>query len=179
MMRGLIVVITAIFSIIFLKRKQYRHHWTGVVLILVGVFLVGYVSVAAGSKSSDSSGSELFGIVLLIISQLFTGTMFIVEEKLLGDYYLEPFQIVGLEGMWGLSYYIVLLPIMQLVQCGSQTDPKGLGKLCNYGYLENSSFAFYQMKENGMIVLLVCMTILCIACFNSFGIACTKYASAA
>lgn len=71
--------------------------------------------------------------------------MFIVEEKLLGDYYLEPFQIVGLEGMWGLSYYIVLLPIMQYIKCGNQEDPKGFGLLCNYGYLENSSFAFYQM----------------------------------
>lgn len=81
---------------------------------------------------------------MLIVSQLFTGTMFIVEEKLLGDYYLEPFQIVALEGMWGCAYYIILLPIMQLVTC-SQTDPQGFGKLCNYGYLENSSFAFYQM----------------------------------
>jgi hypothetical protein len=68
--------------------------------------------------------------------------MFVVEEKLLGDYYLEPFQIVGTEGMWGISYYIVLLPIMQIIQCGNQFDPKGLGLLCNYGYLENSAFAF-------------------------------------
>jgi hypothetical protein len=38
--------------------------------------------------------------------------MFIVEEKILGNYVLEPFQIVGTEGMWGLAYYIFLLPIM-------------------------------------------------------------------
>ena len=113
MMRGLIVVITALMSIIFLKRKQYRHHWTGIVLIITGVFLVGFVSIKAqGSSGSDSGGSEVFGIFLLICSQMFTGAMFIIEEKLLGDYYLEPFQIVGCEGMWGLSYYIVLLPIM-------------------------------------------------------------------
>lgn len=112
MMRGLIVVITALMSILFLGRKQYRHHWTGIVLIIFGVFWVGYVSVAA-SKNSDSgsSGSELLGIFLLICSQLFTGVMFITEEKLLSDYYLEPFQIVGTEGMWGLTYYVVLLPI--------------------------------------------------------------------
>jgi uncharacterized membrane protein len=46
MMRGLIVVITAVMSIVFLKKKQYRHHLTGVILIITGVFLVGYVSVA-------------------------------------------------------------------------------------------------------------------------------------
>ena len=87
-------------------------------------------------------GSELLGIFLLICSQLFTGVMFITEEKLLSDYYLEPFQIVGTEGMWGLTYYVVLLPIFQYVHC-SFTDPKGLGNLCAYGYLENSSFAWY------------------------------------
>ena len=115
-MRGLIVPITALMSVVFLKKKQYRHHITGIILIITGVFLVGYVSVA-GSKSDggSSGGSELFGIFLLIVSQCFTGTMFIVEEKILGDYYLEPFQIVGTEGMWGLAYYILLLPMMQVV----------------------------------------------------------------
>jgi len=87
----------------------------------------------------------LLGIVLLIGSQLFTGAMFIIEEKILGDYYLEPFQIVGTEGMWGLFYYLALLPIMQLISC-DQLHPTGLGKLCNYGYLENSSFAYFQMS---------------------------------
>jgi drug/metabolite transporter (DMT)-like permease len=112
MMRGLIVPITALMSVVFLKKRQYRHHVAGIILIITGVFLVGYVSVAGSKSDGASSGSELFGIFLLIVSQCFTGTMFIVEEKLLGDYYLEPFHIVGTEGMWGLAYYIMLLPIM-------------------------------------------------------------------
>jgi uncharacterized membrane protein YoaK (UPF0700 family) len=35
------------------------------------------------------------------------------------------------------------------------------------------------MTQSGIVVMLVVMTIVCIACFNSFGIACTKYASSA
>ena len=97
----------------------------------------------------------------------------------MGDYYLEPFKVVGLEGMWGLTYYFALLPIMQMVQCGNQVDPKTFGLLCNYGYLENSAFAFSQMGENGWIIFLIFLTIISIAAFNSFGIATTKYASAA
>jgi len=112
MMRGLIVVITALMSIIFLGRKQYRHHWVGVVLIITGVFIVGYVSVKASGSSGDTGGSAFLGILLLIGSQLFSGSMFIIEEKILGDYYLEPFYIVGTEGLWGCAYYIVLLPVM-------------------------------------------------------------------
>jgi hypothetical protein len=42
---------------------------------------------------------------------LFAGSLFVVEEKLLGDYYLHPLKVVGLEGMWGLTYYVILLPL--------------------------------------------------------------------
>jgi len=115
--------------------------------------------------------------MLLLVSQLFAGTMFIVEEKLLCDYYLDPFQIVGTEGMWGVFYYIMLLPIMQHITCNH--DAGGLQSLCNYGYFENSSYAFAQMGANVSIIFMSLGIIVSIAAFNSFGIATTKYASAA
>ena len=180
MMRGLIVVITALMSVIFLGRKQYRHHWTAIVLIVTGVFLVGYISVKSpkADDSGTTNGSEVLGIILLIISQLFAGTQFITEEKILGNYYLDPLYIVGSEGMWGLCYYIFLLPVMQNIHCGG-VDAKGLGVLCNYNYLENSAFAFYQMSIDKMLILETVASTLSVACFNCFGIATTKYASAA
>jgi drug/metabolite transporter (DMT)-like permease len=52
MMRGLIVVITAFMSMCFLGRKQYRHHWTAIVLIVTGVFVVGYVSMTSPKAGS-------------------------------------------------------------------------------------------------------------------------------
>lgn len=70
--------------------------------------------------------------------------MFIVEEKLLGDYYLDPFVVVGTEGMWGLVYYLGLLPVMQIKTCGYGGGK--LASLCNFGYLENSAYAFEQMN---------------------------------
>jgi membrane protease YdiL (CAAX protease family) len=61
--------------------------------------------------------------LLLILSQFFHGTMFISEEFLFRGYYMEPFFAVGTEGMWGNSIYLILLPIMQKLKCGDQTDP--------------------------------------------------------
>ncbi len=52
-----------------------------------------------------------------MIAQCFSGGMFIVEEKLLSGYYLDPLYIVGLEGFWGCFYYAILLPIFQNVKC--------------------------------------------------------------
>jgi hypothetical protein len=48
-----------------------------------------------------------------MMSQIFAGTMFIVEEKLLSSYYLDPIKVVGWEGVFGVLIYIVMLLILQ------------------------------------------------------------------
>jgi len=150
------------------------------VLIVGGVFVVGYVSMTSPKAGdvAETNGSEAVGILLILIAQCFAGAQFITEEKILGNYYLDPLYIVGCEGMWGLCFYILMLPIMQLIKCGG-VDAKGLGVLCNYNYLENSAFAFYQMSINGDIIIYMVSFTLCIALFNGCGVACTKYASSA
>lgn len=45
MMRGIIVVITASMSVVFLSRKQYFHHWASLVAILLGVAIIGVVGI--------------------------------------------------------------------------------------------------------------------------------------
>lgn len=116
MMRGAIVLITALFSVIFLKRKQYAHHIIALVLIVSGVALVGYSGITASSKESDDpekkqSRTTIFGVVVLIVAQCFTGGQFITEEKLFDGYYLDPLFVVGMEGFFGCIYFLILLPI--------------------------------------------------------------------
>ena len=153
MMRGIIVVITALLAVIFLGRKQYRHHVVSLIMIVVGVAEVGYVAIKYAQNhqesETDTNGSEALGILLLLLSQCFTGIQFIVEEKILGDYYLDPFIIVGTEGMWGLVYYLGLLSIMQIKTCGYGDGT--LSALCNFGYFENSAYAFEQMNSKPVL----------------------------
>merc|ERR1719464_43011 len=82
MMRGMIVVVTALFAMVFLGKKQYKHHWTAIVLIVAGVAEVGYIAIKYADTASSSS-SPATGIVILMCAQLFVGTQFVVEEKLL------------------------------------------------------------------------------------------------
>jgi len=114
MCRGVIVVITAFFSVVFLKRKQYTHHIVSLLFIVAGVAIVGWVSVANSDASADDGGqasTTAFGVILLLLSQCFTGCLFISEEVFLSGYYLDPFLVVGLEGMWGSLIFAILLPI--------------------------------------------------------------------
>lgn len=110
MMRGIIVLIVAGMARIFLKKPQYKHHLIALATIFLGVFVVGLSSVVFSEGSGGEETSPL-GIILLLISQCFSGGLYITEEKILGDYYLDPLLVVGLEGMWGLLYYLILLPI--------------------------------------------------------------------
>jgi hypothetical protein len=69
------------------------------------------VGLASQLNKSSNDETSVTGIIMLLASQLFSGGLFVTEEKILGDYYLDPLKVVGLEGMWGLCYYAILLPI--------------------------------------------------------------------
>ena len=134
MMRGFVTVITAFLSIIFLGKKQYRHHWVALTLIVAALGEVGFIAIAYGEEDDGLVDSIALGIVLLLVAQVFAGGLFVVEEKLLSGYYLDPLKVVGTEGMFGTLYFLIALPIMQSVECS--------GPLCNFRYFENSSYAF-------------------------------------
>lgn len=68
MSRGFVVVFTAILSIVFLKRKLYRHHWTGIVLVMVGVAEGGFIDIFRGSSDNSSAAAQLFGILLILLA---------------------------------------------------------------------------------------------------------------
>jgi len=128
MMRGVIVLITAFMSIIFLKRILYKHHWTALVFIIGGIALVG---IAATLFSNGGGGDEedkhpVIGIILMIAAQFFHGGMYIAEEKFFGDYYMHPIYVVGWEGIWGLCFYTVFLTVVQVIPCSSHM-------FCPYG----------------------------------------------
>jgi uncharacterized membrane protein len=56
MLRGGVIVLVAFFSVIFLKRKLYAHHYLGMLFVITGVTMVG-VSAILDSKSDDSNGN--------------------------------------------------------------------------------------------------------------------------
>jgi drug/metabolite transporter (DMT)-like permease len=114
----------------------------------------------------------VLGIVLLLVAQCFTGTQFIVEEKILGNYVLNPMYIVGWEGFFGCVYYLITLPILQFIKCTPSSD------FCVFGVIEDTQAAFQQMGNNGLVLACCIGTIFTIASFNYFGVATTKYASA-
>lgn len=176
MLRGAVIVITALFSVVFLRRKQYAHHLISILIIVAGVALVGWASThySEQDKDEDSGAStSLMGVAFVLMSQCFVATQFVVEENIFNGYYLDPLYCVGMEGFWGCCYCAILLPIFQHITCTADG-------ICGMeGVVEDTKLAFQQLANHWQLMVMSIGIILTISLFNWTGQAITKYASAA
>ena len=172
MMRAFMIVVTAIFSVVFLKKKYYIHHMIGISMVIGGVIIVGTVTIH-GSKGSGNTDST--GIMLLIIAQFFSGGLMVTEEKLIkGSIKVSPMLAIGLEGLSGCTLLIILMPILFYIPCSPIQADNGDDKFCPYGYMENAPAAIGQMLGDGALFALVIGSMFSIAFFNFFGISITR-----
>jgi hypothetical protein len=183
MFRGSLILFTAIFSIMFLKRKLYRHNFLAITITISGLLLVGLATLLF-NKGQDEHNS-IGGIILVLIAQIFSASQFVIEEKFLSGYKAHPLKVVGWEGIWGSILYIILLVIFQFIKC---TPPPADGSknlssyICTHNdkdewILEDTIFAFRQMGNNGVLLFYVILYTCSIAVFNFVGISVTKYLS--
>jgi drug/metabolite transporter (DMT)-like permease len=74
MLRATLIIFTAMFSVIILKMKLYRHHYLSLVLIMIGLVLVGLSQVFYPSPTSkeevagsDAAASMVIGVIVLLV----------------------------------------------------------------------------------------------------------------
>lgn len=187
MLRGSIVVFTAILSVVFLKARYGIHKWIGIALVIVGTLTVGLSSFVC-TKDGDSDGDSgtnkaMLGNFLIIIAQVIGAVQMVVEEKFISGYDVPPLEVVGWEGFFGLSTLTVVLTIMYHIKapssfcpepvCGDDTD---FTQHCDH--FEDSIDAFTQMKNSGILVLFILLNVTSIAFFNFLGVSITKHINA-
>lgn len=175
MLRGGVIIVTCVFTILFLKRNPKNYQWLGVGLVFLGVFLVGLAS-----QGDSKTETKFLGIVLLIASLLFSGFQFVYQEIILVKYKCESLQLVAWEGMWGMIVFIILLPCLEWIPC----DFKGKEDICSMDedgdyYAENTIFAVKQIFAHAPLFFYCFLQSISIAAFNYYGIMIVKYASSA
>jgi len=135
-------------------------------------------SCGDGAENTNS----IFGCLLIIVSQVFSATQMIVEEKIMKGYKCHPLRAVGWEGVWGTSVYTVMLIIFQFISC----DPTStiMTQICSQDdtgawKVENSLFALRQIGDSGALIALVTFYVFNIAVYNYLGVSLSKYSSSA
>jgi len=181
MLRGSMVIFSALFSKFFLKRELHASHWTGVcivafALVVVALAALNSPALPTDSSSEDSSASSsnedapvttaqaALGCALVVIAQIIQASQIVVEEFLLKEIELHPVLVVGLEGMWGTISCSILL-------CFTSYIPEKVGG-------EKTLETLYMFFHNGKILGMGILYAAVILCYNLFGMFVTQYTSA-
>ncbi|SJX60716.1 uncharacterized protein SRS1_11944 [Sporisorium reilianum f. sp. reilianum] len=179
MTRGALVLWVGVFSVIFLRRHLHLFQWLSLVTVMMGVSVVGLSGTvfkapeATGSFDEDDEIGEstqaLLGVLLILFAQLFTASQFVLEEKIMSCYSVEPLLAVGYEGVFGSLTTLVAMPVLHFY---FGRTPEGRG-----GYFDMSA-GFYQIISVPTVFvssIAICFTI---AFFNFFGLSVTRNVSA-
>jgi drug/metabolite transporter (DMT)-like permease len=176
-MRGGIILSTAICTRLLLKEHLRPREYWGVLIATVGITLVGINSVLFTSSSSHSTAETLLGIWLILMGLVFNGFFYVFEQKLLRKYHLEPLEMVGYEGLFGLLIYLVLLSFIQFIPC--PFSPAGCAFTADsYPRIEYLPTFFAELGSNGLLLGSTIAGMFTIAGFNFAGISATKYINA-
>lgn len=179
MFRGIELSFIMLFSKIFLKNHIYRHHAIGVGTVIVGLCLVGLSAII--NQGDSTAKNPIVGMCLLLCAQLFSSSQYVIQEKFLNSYSVNPFQLVGFEGFWGSLVYIILLIIFQNISClnWGETLQKSICIKNEYNEwkIEDTLFAFRQMNDNIGIWFVYILYVVSIALYNIIGINLTKLVS--
>lgn len=121
MTRGALVLFVGLFSVWFLKRHLGLYKWFSLFVVVTGVAVVGLAGAITrddkatpGHQSLHDTSSDpvqatvasqaamtIIGVLLIAGAQIFTATQFVLEERIMEKYAMEPIKVVGWEGVFG------------------------------------------------------------------------------
>ena len=152
-----IIIFTFSFSKFIMGNKHILDHYIALVLSVVGFIFVG-LSTYFGQESNNNSGKEAealyisFWIFVVIISQFIQAIQFCLEEHYMKKYEFHPFFYIGLEGVFGFIFNLILCIIFYYIKCGNfyhyikvnicTEDDESIWRL------ENVIFALEQILNN-------------------------------
>jgi drug/metabolite transporter (DMT)-like permease len=160
MTRGALVLFVGLFSVWFLKRHLGLYKWFSLFVVVAGVAVVGLAGAitrddkatpghqsfhdTAGSvdahKATSQAAMTIFGVMLIAGAQIFTATQFVLEERIMEKYAMEPIKVVGWEGVFGFAVTLIGMIILHLtIGTGYFNAREGLYQMTHYRAIAFSS----------------------------------------
>lgn len=183
MTRGALVLFVGLFSVWFLKRHLGAYKWFSLFVVVTGVAIVGLAGAitrddkaspghqslhdttadAVGAQATSQAVMTIIGVLLIAGAQIFTATQFVLEERIMEKYAMEPIKVVGWEGLFGFSFTLIGMIILHFA--------------IGTGYF-NAREGLYQMTHYRAIAVSSVLIMISIGGFNFFGLSVTRTVSA-
>ncbi|CAI5704011.1 unnamed protein product [Peronospora effusa] len=175
MVRGSIIIFSAFFSVRLMGKKLHGYHYASIWIVMLAVALVGYAGVGHHSKESDADDTDSFNAVLglffITAAQILCALQIVVEEHMMLALNVSPMLLVGFEGLWGLVFYVILVPILTLT-------PADAGSAFARTWHEDFVDSFVQVKNSSTLMVLILAYIVAVGTLNVTGNYVTKHLSA-
>ncbi|CAG5123333.1 unnamed protein product [Candidula unifasciata] len=108
MLKGTVVLFTALLSLAFLAQQLRYYVWFGVVVATIGFAVSGisdYIHFPSGYEKYGIAAGDL----LILMAQIMFATKIIYEQKFIRKHFTHPMVFLGCEGVYGSFFAIVLL----------------------------------------------------------------------
>ncbi|XP_060532891.1 solute carrier family 35 member F6-like [Cylas formicarius] len=174
MFRGSVIIFVGLLSVAFLDRTLKKREWSGIILIIIGLVVVGLADFISkdNSDSYHNSNDIITGDMLIVIAQIIQAVQMVVEEKFVSGLDIPPLQAVGWEGLFGFTTLALLQIPFYFIRAGPPVT-QSIGDR-----LEDPIDAFVQIGHSWRLAFAICGTVVSIAFFNFAGISVTKEMSA-
>ncbi|KIK00919.1 hypothetical protein K443DRAFT_99530, partial [Laccaria amethystina LaAM-08-1] len=171
MTRGALVSFVGIFSVVFLRRRLELYQWMSLCLVVVGVTIVGLSGKGLRTVKESSQGGTktinvLIGIFFILCPQIFTAIQFIIEEKIMSQYDVEPMLAVGLEGTFGILTVLAAMAFLSIPSISS------------YSVYLDISRGWHQLIDNPVVLSSAVAIAVSVSVFDVCGVGITHRLSA-
>lgn len=159
MMRGSIIIITALLKRFILQKRLRRYMWAGVGIITIAMCLVASTSFITAHEGETSKDPRI-GVLLVIVGCIAQGVQYVFEERVMAVEGAPPLVVIGMEGLWGtVLSLLVVYPIADAV-----------------GF-ENPWDALYMMQHSTALTWLAILFVITVTGYNCAAVYVTAYLS--
>jgi drug/metabolite transporter (DMT)-like permease len=166
MMRSAKLVIAFFVTTVVMQKKQLPRQRAGVLIVLLGIFMVVLGILKPGNMPIHSAPRETGGenkwlaLLLCFVSELFNAAFYLYQEHTTKKYDLTAFHTVGVMGMYGVVIFSIVLAVLNMV------------------HVENSLGAFDRVTHSWPVAISAIGYILLLSIYEICGVVVSKQGSA-
>jgi len=113
-MKGSRVAFSALFVVVFLKRKLLPYHWASVAVVLVGLVIASIPEIVL-KKNDKGATDTLLGLGLVLGGEFIRGFKGVYEEKLMKKLHYDAMMVVGLQGIIAFTLAVPSLAVVDAI----------------------------------------------------------------
>ncbi len=168
MFEGFSILITFGLSITFMKNKHSKNNYIGILIIIIGLFLLGLSEYIYQNNSNSTIKYLFFGIICSILSNFLGALHEISQEYFIRKQVCHPIRCIGFEGFFGFILTFILTLFAINIKCSNKKirDNSNTNSILDIlssnvcivdeegnSYIENMSFIWRQIKNNTNLFL--------------------------